>query len=203
MIPLLFVHVAFFCIFFHWCHKFLFLFVSLFCFFFFNSTLIFCFFLNIFSTDELNSARIADVIFQDASTYCMRFIKDHKLQRSQGNLNCKPLYLTHWAKGKILQKFKKLCWGLPVAWKLLPKHSYHSISPLPLSVWGGEGGGVTFSPKLWKGRRIRKNECLRGLKGSLPQIFARGAFYIPCQKDPAKWNMVLKAKFLNVNLGLF
>ena len=176
MIPLLFVHVAFFCIFFHWCHKFLFLFVSLFCFFFFNSTLIFCFFLNIFSTDELNSARIADVIFQDASTYCMRFIKDHKLQRSQGNLNCKPLYLTHWAKGKILQKFKKLCWGLPVAWKLLPKHSYHSISPLPLSVWGGEGGGgepsVPNFEKEGGSEKMRaggvlKGPCHRYLPGGL------------------------------------
>ena len=48
-----------------------------------------------------------------------------------------------------------------------------STSPLPATL---SARGTIFSPKFWKGGRDHtKNECLRGLKGFLPWIFAWGA----------------------------
>ena len=51
------------------------------------------------------------------------------------------------------------------------------MSP-PLSLGGGNEPSV---PNFEKGR-LEKNECLGGLKESLPQIFALGAYYVSCQK---------------------
>ena len=74
----------------------------------------------------------------------------------------------------------------------------HSISP-PFLL------GVQPSVSNFEKRESEKCECLGGLKESQPQIFACGGILCFLSKTTLaiKWNMVFRAKFSNVNLGLF
>ena len=56
------------------------------------------------------------------------------------------------------------------------------------------GGGATFR---------KKNQCLGGLKGSLPQVFACGVYYVSCQKRLCKIKPAFEGSFTNVSVGLF
>ena len=68
-----------------------------------------------------------------------------------------------------------------------PPQYYHS--PFLLEA------GTTFTPKFWKGG-IRKKMSAWGVLKSHCYMFL-------VKKDFVNWNMVLRAKLSNVNLGLF
>ena len=59
---------------------------------------------------------------------------------------------------------------------------------------GRGGGGGHLQKKKW---------CLGGLKESLPQVFAFGAYYVSCQKRLCKMEFGFEGSITNVRLGLF
>ena len=63
-----------------------------------------------------------------------------------------------------------------------------------LSAGAGEGGG---------GQPSEKKFVPGGLKGSLPQVFAFGAYYVSCQKRLCKMKFGFEGSIANVRLGLF
>ena len=73
---------------------------------------------------------------------------------------------------------------------------------LPPFCWGG--GKATVSPKFWKGGKKKKNgknECLRGLKVFLTQIFTWEDYCILVKKDFVKYAVMVSVS--KVDLGLF
>ena len=66
-----------------------------------------------------------------------------------------------------------------------------TVLSLPLSA----GSGDNLHPQILKRRDQKKNECLGGVKSHCYMFLVK--------KDFVNWNMILRAKLSNVNLGLF